>query len=375
MRSFIHMTFTVFLTLSAICPQWVEAVTVEDVMMKFDNAQADVVESIYPYRWGRPDEARALLEDALALLNEIEVDLQNPSLAESFGSKRKSLLSKTKLAKKSVGVVTEWVDPAVGSKVKPVSSVLSKLVVTAKAVKGAEEVVGKRLLSGDGSAGLAEIMIVTEPFARKDFWDKPNQTVKYKLYPPGWPTVTKFDTPPVVTIHNTFGTVVRTDVMLWDPNTNILTLQMGPDEGVARFEVTYQGKTKKHLMSCRGPAGSTSLPPGVGGLEKGSYEMSISGTVTAWVTGPTGLIYHTMDIPAGSYPTEVVILKNPKTFLNSMVKEANQIASALLAENGVKGGMALESVSDTGFTISVSVSMGTPAQGGRATVYITVKKI
>jgi len=375
MRALIQMTFAVFLALCAVCTQRAEAVTAEDVMMKFDKAQADVVEAIYPYRWGRPGEARALLEDALALLNQIEVDLQDPTLAASLGSKRKSVLSKTKLAKKSVGLVTEWVDPAAGSKAKPVPSVLSKLVVTAKAVKGAEEVVGKLLLSGDGSGGLSEMMIVTEPFARKDFWDRPNQTVKYKLYPPGWPAVTTFDTPPVVTIHNTFGTVVREDVMLWDPNTNILTLQMGPDEGVAQFEVTYKGQTKKHLMSCRGPAGSTALPPGIGGLEKGSYEMSISGTVTAWVTGPDGLISQTIDIPAGSYPTEVVILKNPKTFLNGMVKEANQIASAVLAENGMKGGMALESVSDTGFTISVSVSMGTPAQGGRATIYITVRKI
>lgn len=375
MRSLIPMTFAVFLTMSAICPQRAQAVTSEDVMTKFDEAQANVVEAMYPYRWGKPAEARALLDSALASLNEIEAALQDPALAAEMGRKLRSLLSKTKLAKKAVGLVTGWVDPATGTKVKPVPSVLSKLVTTAKAVKGAEEVVDKQVLSGDGGAGLSEMMIVTEPFARKDFWDRPNQIVKYKLYPPGWPTVTKFDSPPVVTIHNTFGTVVRPDMMLWDPNTNILTLQMGPDEGVARFEVTYQGQTKRHLMSCRGPAGSAALPPGLSGLEKGSYQMSISGSVTAWVTGPTGLISHTMDIPAGSYPTEVVYLKNVKSFLNGMVKEANQIASAMLAANGVKGGIKLESVSDTGFTISVSVSMGTPAEGGRAIIYMTVTKI
>ena len=375
MRSLIHMTFAVFLALSAICPPWAQAATTEAVMMKFDEAQANVVEAMYPYRWGKPEEARALLENALASLTEIEGDLQDPSRAEAIGSKLSSLISKTKLAKKAVGLVTEWVDPAEGARVKPVPSVLSKLVTTATAVKGAEEVVGKLMFSGDGSAGLSEMMIVTEPFSRKDFWDRPNQIVKYKLYPPGWPTVTKFDTPPVVTIHNTFGTVVRTDMMLWDPNTNILTLQMGPDEGVARFEVTYQGQTKKHLMSCMGPAGSTALPPGIGGLEKGSYEVTISGTVTAWVIGADGKVSDTMEIPAGSFPTKVVLLKNPKTFLNGMVKEANQIASEVLAAKGMKGGMALESVSDTGFTISVSVSMDMGSNGGSATIYITVRKI
>jgi len=272
--------------------------------------------------------------------------------------------------------VTGWINPPAGTKGKSVNTVISKLVATGKGVKTVQEAIGKLILKDKTFAGLDEIMIVTEPFARKDFWDKPNQIVKYKLYPPGWPAVTTFDPPPAFTIVNTFGTVVDPNY-LWVPVKNILTLRMGPNEGVAHFEVTYQGKTKKHLMSCRGPSGSTSLPFGVSSLQKGNYLMTMSGTITVWVPDPNtgGLLYHTENIPAGSFPTKTVLLKTPKTFLNNAIKEANVIAAQVLAQNGAKGSISLVSVDDSGFVIAITVGIGTPTQGGRATIYITVTRI
>ena len=361
-----------FMTLS----QCVWAVTPEALIQKYDAAQAGIVEALYPYRQGKLDQAGEKLAVVNALMAEIQADLQDPDLIAALGKSHRSVTTKTAAAVKLLTQVTEWINPPEGAKAKPVSSVISKLMATGKSVKSVQEVASKIILKDKAYAGLDDIMIVTEPFARKDFWDKPNQIVKYKLYPPGWPAVTTFDPPPAFAIVNTFGTVVDPNY-LWDPVNNILTLRMGPNEGVARFEVTYQGKTTKHLMSCRGPSGSTSLPFGVSSLQKGNYLMTCSGSATGWALNPaTGqIMYYTMDIPAGSFPTETVLLKNPKTFLNGMIKEANAIASPILAENGVKGGMSLVSVDENGFTIAVTAETGTPTQGARATIYITVTRI
>ena len=361
-----------FMTLS----QCVWAVTPEELIQKYDEAQSGVVEALYPFRTGKINEAAEILEAVGELMAEIQADLLDPDLIAALGKSHRSIKTKTAASVKLLTQVTTWVKPPEGVKAKPVNSVISKLVATGKSVKSVQEVASKIILKDKAYAGLDEIMIVTEPFARKDFWDKPNQIVKYKLYPPGWPAVTTFDPAPEFAIVNTFGTVVDPNY-LWDPVNNILTLRMGPNEGVARFEVTYQGKTTKHLMSCRGPSGSTSLPFGVSSLQKGNYLMTCSGSATGWALNPaTGqIMYYTMDIPAGSFPTETVLLKNPKTFLNGMIKEANAIASPILAENGVKGGMSLVSVDENGFTIAVTAETGTPTQGARATIYITVTRI
>lgn len=362
-----------FMTLS----QCVWAVTPEELIQKYDEAQSGVVEALFPFRTGKINEAAEILEAVGELMAEIQADLLDPDLIAALGKSHRSIKTKTAASVKLLTQVTTWVKPPEGVKAKPVNSVISKLVATGKSVKSVQEVASKIILKDKAYAGLDEIMIVTEPFARKDFWDKPNQIVKYKLYPPGWPAVTTFDPAPEFAIVNTFGTVVDPDYVLWDPVKNILTLRMGPNEGVARFEVTYQGKTTKHLMSCRGPSGSTSLPFGVSSLQKGNYLMTCSGSATGWALNPaTGqIMYYTMDIPAGSFPTETVLLKNPKTFLNGMIKEANAIASPILAENGVKGGMSLVSVDENGFTIAVTAETGTPTQGARATIYITVTRI
>jgi len=361
-----------FMTLS----QCVWAVTPEELIQKYDEAQSGVVEALYPFRTGKINEAAEILEDVGELMAEIQADLLDPDLIAALGKSHRSIKTKTAASVKLLTQVTTWVKPPEGARARPVNSVISKLVATGKSVKSVQEVASKIILKDKAYAGLDEIMIVTEPFARKDFWDKPNQIVKYKLYPPGWPAVTTFDPAPEFAIVNTFGTVVDPNY-LWDPVNNILTLRMGPNEGVARFEVTYQGKTTKHLMSCRGPSGSTSLPFGVSSLQKGNYLMTCSGSATGWALNPaTGqIMYYTMDIPAGSFPTETVLLKNPKTFLNGMIKEANAIASPILAENGVKGGMSLVSVDENGFTIAVTAETGTPTQGARATIYITVTRI
>ncbi len=362
-----------FMTLS----QCVWAVTPEELIQKYDEAQSGVVEALYPFRTGKINEAAEILEAVGELMAEIQADLLDPDLIAALGKSHRSIKTKTAASVKLLTQVTTWVKPPEGVKAKPVNSVISKLVATGKSVKSVQEVASKIILKDKAYAGLDEIMIVTEPFARKDFWDKPNQIVKYKLYPPGWPAVTTFDPAPEFAIVNTFGTVVDPDYVLWDPVKNILTLRMGPNEGVARFEVTYQGKTKKHLMSCRGPSGSTSMPYGVSSLEKGNYLMTMSGTITVWVPNPDtgGLLYHTENIPAGSFPTKTVLLKTPKTFLNNAIKEANVIAAQVLAQNGAKGSISLVSVDDSGFVIAITVGIGTPTQGGRATIYITVTRI
>lgn len=362
-----------FMTLS----QCVWAVTPEALIQKYDAAQAGIVEALYPYRQGKLDQAGEKLAVVNALMAEIQADLQDPDLIAALGKSHRSVTTKTAAAVKLLTQVTEWINPPEGAKAKPVSSVISKLMATGKSVKSVQEVASKIILKDKAYAGLDDIMIVTEPFARKDFWDKPNQIVKYKLYPPGWPAVTTFDPPPTITIHNTFGTVVDPDYVQWDPVKNILTLRMGPNEGVARFEVTYQGKTKKHLMSCRGPSGSTSLPYGISGLQKGNYLITMSGSATAWAPNPqTGqLMYHTESIPDGSFPTKTVLLKNPKTFLNNAIKEANVIAAAILAQSGSKGVASLVSVDDSGFVIAITVETGTPTLGARGTFYITTTKI
>ena len=86
-------------------------------------------------------------------------------------------------------------------------------------------------------------------------------------------------------------------------------------------------------------------------------------------------MYHTENIPAGSFPTKTVLLKTPKTFLNNAIKEANVIAAQVLAQNGAKGSISLVSVDDSGFVIAITVGIGTPTQGGRGTFYITTTKI
>ena len=357
--------------------QCVWAITPEALIQKYDAAQAGIVEALYPFRLGKLNDAAETLEAVGELMTEIQADLQDPDLIAALGKSHRTITSKTAAAVKLLTQLTAWVTPPEGAKAKPVNSVISKLMATGKSVKSVQEAASKVVLKDGDPNGLDEIMIVTEPFARKDFWDKPNQIVKYKLYPPGWPAVTTFDPPPTITIHNTFGTVVDPDYVQWDPVKNILTLRMGPNEGVARFEVTYQGKTKKHLMSCRGPSGSTSMPYGVSSLEKGNYLMTMSGTITVWVPNPDtgGLLYHTENIPAGSFPTKTVLLKTPKTFLNNAIKEANVIAAQVLAQNGAKGSISLVSVDDSGFVIAITVGIGTPTQGGRATIYITVTRI
>ncbi|MBP7638480.1 MAG: hypothetical protein KBA18_11435 [Kiritimatiellae bacterium] len=357
--------------------QCVWAVTTEELIQKYDAAQAGIVEVLYPFRLGKLNDAAETLEAVGELMTEIQADLQDPDLIAALGKSHRTITSKTAAAVKLLTQLTAWVTPPEGAKAKPVNSVISKLMATGKSVKSVQEAASKVVLKDGDPNGLDEIMIVTEPFARKDFWDKPNQIVKYKLYPPGWPAVTTFDPPPTITIHNTFGTVVDPDYVQWDPVKNILTLRMGPNEGVARFEVTYQGKTKKHLMSCRGPSGSTSLPYGISGLQKGNYLITMSGSVTAWAPNPqTGqLMYHTENIPDGSFPTRTVLLKTPKTFLNNAIKEANVIAADILAQSGSKGVASLVSVDDCGFVIAITVETGTPTLGARGTFYITTTKI
>jgi len=367
-----------FMTLS----QCVWAVTPEELIQKYDEAQSGVVEALFPFRTGKINEAAEILEAVGELMAEIQADLLDPDLIAALGKSHRSIKTKTAASVKLLTQVTTWVKPPEGVKAKPVNSVISKLMATGKSVKSVQEAASKVVLKDGDPNGLDEIMIVTEPFARKDFWDKPNQIVKYKLYPPGWPAVTTFDSPPDIAIINTFGTVVDPDYVLWDPVKNILTLRMGPNEGVARFEVTYRDaagnpKTKQHLMSCRGPSGSTSMPYGVSSLQQGNYLITISGSVTAWAPNPqTGqLMYHTENIPDGSFPTRTVLLKTPKTFLNNAIKEANVIAADILAQSGSKGVASLVSVDDSGFVIAITVETGTPTLGARGTFYITTTKI
>ncbi len=362
--------------------QCVWAITPEALIQKYDAAQAGIVEALYPFRLGKLNDAAETLEAVGELMTEIQADLQDPDLIAALGKSHRSITSKTASAVKLLTQLTTWVTPPEGAKAKPVNSVISKLMATGKSVKSVQEAASKVVLKDGDPNGLDDIMIVTEPFARKDFWDKPNQIVKYKLYPPGWPAVTTFDSPPDIAIINTFGTVVDPDYVLWDPVKNILTLRMGPNEGVARFEVTYRDaagnpKTKQHLMSCRGPSGSTSMPYGVSSLQQGNYLITISGSVTAWAPNPqTGqLMYHTENIPDGSFPTRTVLLKTPKTFLNNAIKEANVIAADILAQSGSKGVASLVSVDDCGFVIAITVETGTPTLGARGTFYITTTKI
>ena len=119
------------------------------------------------------------------------------------------------------------------------------------------------------------------------------------------------------------------------------------------------------------------MPYGVSSLEKGNYLMTMSGTITVWVPNPDtgGLLYHTENIPAGSFPTKTVLLKTPKTFLNNAIKEANVIAADILAQSGSKGVASLVSVDDCGFVIAITVETGTPTLGARGTFYITTTKI
>lgn len=356
-----------------------EGAALDDVIGSLEAAQGRIFESMEKYRQLDPDAARILLEEALADLADVQVDLQDTALAEQLGRNLTVLVKKVNLSSQAISVSMPWVDPDPGTKEKTVSAVLAKLFATAKSVRVAEDVLVKPLVAGKGGevGGGPLIFALNDPFNYKA-----NQQVQFRLYPPGYPAVKEFNSLPVVTFFNG-GLTQALDPSWYElvpdpriPGCLLLKMRMGPTEGVAHFEVTYEGQTSKRLMYNRGGAGAANMPflfPQ--GLATGNYQVSFSVSVYAWVLTPDGLITGSYTLPAGSFPTKTIGLKNPQTFAKAIQKELNTAAAAAFQATGIKGSASVTGVDENGFQMTFSGKYGDSSLGGTFLVVITITKI
>lgn len=357
--------------------------TSADIIDGFESAQDNILNSALQYRLAAADNARTLLEATAAELQGIQTDLQDPTLAAQLGKNLKSLNTKITSCLKAVNAAEPWVDPDVGVKAQPSTAVLNKLFSTATMARTSEQVLTTPLLAGKGGGvqGAPMIWATEDPFNYKA-----GQYVHFKIYPPGYPDpAANFTSPPTINIQNSSIVTALDPTYQPDfrpfpvngkpPRYYNLTLRMGPQEGAAHFELTYNGQTREKLVYNRGGPGAAAQPFGYPTvLAKGNYQMSMSVTGTGWFTDATGR--HTTNVSYGPIVIPYTFpLKSPSSFATTIVKYANTMMQAYGGAYGVNGAVTCPSSDANGFTLVFTASYGDAAEGSKATVTLTITRI
>jgi hypothetical protein len=354
--------------------------TMQDVIDGFESTQADIMDALMYYRQASPEDAFASLATAKIDILAVQTALQDPAIVQQLGKGLKALNAKVTTCIKTIDAAAVQVDPESGLKAKPAATIIKQLATVAKTVKTSEETITKAISTGKGGT-TDKVMIACWS---DSFNFKAGQLVTYSLYPPGYPTVTTWESDPVITLKNSFGgSELDLDYgyQLGAPDkkgVRKLTMRMGPKEGYGgSFDVNYQGVKSTRLIWNRGSSTAAALIYGMDGatLIKGSYTMSIGAGGTYWWTDENGRHTGTTSVPVVAVPYSIP-MNNLKSFGTTLVNMFNKIAPSIIGESGFTRSSAIcTEYSETSMTLLFSASYGDKANGGIATVTVIMTHI
>jgi len=330
----------------------VTAPTIDSVLAKFIDTQNQVLAAAAAYQAGHQPDAAAALNQAIAILSTIPLDITDPDLQALLGRKFNALGKKLDTAERllqKAKVVVDANDP----RMKP-KAVINTIKVASKGVLSAGLLLGHPLL--------AEVSPATAGF------HTPGQLVRFQVDPSGC-----MDTPTVMVQNAGTSPSVDLSSVALDPVTGILSLRMGLAPGGARVQVTACGHTVTRLLYNYGTPPVPGLPDGFPQyLTKGNYTMTYGGSAESRCPNPMGGDF-VVTTPIPTTPVGTFPLVNVKTFANAVV-QAFDTAVAAATQPGCSQSVSYSPATDTGFSVTYTVQCTSGQCTATSTITFTLQK-
>jgi hypothetical protein len=309
------------------------AQTIEGILSQLMDVQNAVITAAVQSQAGDKDAALATIDGALAMLQALEVQLDDPAAADAVGSALKRLRRGVDATEKKIARARAVVD-------RKVVIPLSKFKVAAKSVLRAARVVGRP--------------VVAEIDARSAGFHRPGDEVRFQIYNADGTPCTET---PVVEVANA-GSSPAIDLgsVLVDETTGVITLFMGEGQGAGRVTVTACGQSATVLLYNYGPRVPAGLPRGFPtNLTPGTYRMTYS------ASGPGVSIPETL---IGTFE-----LTDLRTFATEIVQAFRAAAQAVSSVPGCGQSVNYSPFNGTSFSVNYTVTCTV------ATVSVTVRLV
>jgi len=226
-----------------------------------DVQNAMIQASLETYR-GQSEQALVTLDQALATLGDVRGSLTDPALTKALARKIKAAEAKAGKAHRSV------------EDGQRITVQLKRLRVAAKAVSKAALAAG-RPVAGEMDTGFAG-------------FHYPGDEVRLQIYAADGSVCT--EAPIVEVVNDSFGSAVDLDSVVVDQAMGVVSITMGPDQGVAHVTITACGQTTTVLLYNYGPKAPKGLPKDFPiNLPLGTYEMIVSGEIAGASFPPTSV--------------------------------------------------------------------------------------
>ena len=285
-----------------------------DVVAALSEAQNAAIEAALDAYRGQGDQALGSLDQARLTLGNIGHSRSARTLAKTLAGKIRTAAAKTAKARRSVAGRQR------------ITVQLKKLRVAAQAVLRAALAVGHP--------------VVGEIDAASAGFHHPGDEIHLQIYAADGSICTE---PAVVDVVNdSFGTAVDLNSVVVDQATGVVSITLGPDQGLARVTVTACGQTTTVLLYNYGPEPPEGLPKGFPiNLPLADYSMTCSGEIAGASLPPTNLGTFTF-VDLATFADEI----------GSAFRQAASVASGI---PGCGMGVHYSGYDGSGFSIAASV--------------------
>lgn len=310
-----------------------------DIINQLVEVQNAMLQAAQQHLDGDVASAVGTLDGALAILQSVQTGLEDPALADELGKKVKAAQRKAKVTQKKVAKAQVIIqDGRKKARLK-----LNKLRAAAKSAFKAASKLGRPL--------------VAELNPRSAGFHKPGKVVQFQLYAVGC------NEDPVLEVANAgLSSAIDLNSVGYDPNTGIISLMMGEEQGGGRVTVTACGQSSTVLLYNYGRNNTTQgLPKGFpANLPNGTYAISYfaSGVIS---------------IPETSLGT--VEHQDAKAFAEEIVATTRQVVNAVSSIQGCGASVGYSPFNGTSFRATWSITCSVGEVSVSATVVFKIRKL